>query len=480
MTALAFTDGFDESRSLPAMNRRCTNIYPKYFQDEEGNLVKTLLGTPGQNQLATTGSASTEINRGSEVLADIPYFVNGTSLHKLNSDFTTTSLGTVDGSGKVSIAENGIQLMVLSPGGKGYIYNKNTAVFAEITDSDFVVNGRPQVVIFIDGFFLASTDSKKFIVSDLNDGLAWAPLDFGTAESDPDIIVSVVNFKNQAHILGSRTIEAQDNIGGADFPFIRNGLFLDKGCRAKFSVVKTSGTFLFIGGDKNEEPAVWSLQGNGLVSVSNTGVELLLGDLSKTQLDAVSGYTYSQDKSTFVAFELPEVTIVYELETGKWHKRQSQVVDVAGVTQTVGWRSTAFLRAYDKLICFDRQDGRVGDVDPAFFDEYGSDILRVFDTTSFRDPEGRTFAIPKVEAIIEAGVGNAAVTSPKIRMRKSKNARTFEVERIRLMGLAGDFEHRPVWRRNGRFKRSAQFRFLMSDQVKTAVMGVEADIRVGR
>jgi len=302
-----FTDGFDQSVSLGAMNRQCTNWYPHFFTETgpQGTLVREprLFGTPGLTQLATTGAVVTEINRGSQLMAGVLYFVNGTSLYRLNADFTTTSLGTVAGNGKVSIAHNGIQIMVLAPGGNGYIYNKDTAAFTQITDPDFTANGNPQIVIFVDGYFMCSTDSKKFVISNLNDGTAWTATDFGTAESDPDAIVSLVNFRNEAYILGCTSVEAQDNVGGADFPFVRNGLFLDKGVTARFSVVKTSNTFMFIGGGDNEDSAVWAFRENGLVKISNTGVDLLLAALNDNQLDQVSSYAYSQDGSTFAAFD---------------------------------------------------------------------------------------------------------------------------------------------------------------------------------
>lgn len=477
---LTFTDGFDQSVSLPSMNRQCTNCYPKF--DQHGDVIeKRLFGTPGQSQLATTGSAATEINRGSNKMADVPFGVNGTNLYRLNSDLSvSSSLGAVDGTGKVSMANNGTQLMILVPGIDGYIWNEGTSTFLTITDSDFKANGLPQVVMFIDGYFMASTDTKKFIISELNDGLSWRALDFGTAESDPDVIVTLVNFKNEAYILGSETIEGDDNVPqGDDFPFIRNGLFLDKGAFAPFSVVKTTNTFMFIGGGKGEDPAIWSLQGNGLVSISNTGVELLLSALSSVEMAQVSAYSYRQDGSTFVAWELPGETILYDTDNGKWHKRKSQVVDGAGVTKTVGWRSTALLRAYGKLICFDTQDGRIGDISRDFFDEYGTEIQREFDINALR-ADKNVFAVPVLEVTIQAGVGDSATPNPKIRMKKSKNGSSFSGERVRSMGVLGDVDHRVVWRGNGRFKHLALFRILTSEKVRFVVIRVDAKIKVGR
>ena len=58
--------------------------------------------------------------------------------------------------------------------------------FLPITDAGFKANGVPEQVVFIDSFFLVTTDSKKFIRSDANNGLSWNALNFFTAEADPD------------------------------------------------------------------------------------------------------------------------------------------------------------------------------------------------------------------------------------------------------------------------------------------------------
>lgn len=479
MTALEIANGFNQSASLPSMNRQCTNWYPKFVED--GDVVlKRLIGTPGLSQL---NAGSSNANRGSHVMADVAYYVDGVTLFRLNSDFTPTDLSDIDsvditGSGQVFMADNGIQLMILVPGGSGFIFNHQTALLEEITDPDFTANGLPQALEFIDSYFMVTTDSKKFIVSAVNDGTSWNALDFGTAESDPDKIVGLVNFKNEAYIAGSETFEAQDNIGGTDFPFQRNGLFLDKGLFARFSIVNTSDTFMFIGGSANEDPSIYSLQGNSLVRISNTGIDLILSSLTTTEMDQVTGYTYAQDHSTFVVWNLPDEAIVYGVDTGKWHKRQSQVPDIAGNVNTTGWRATALITAYNKVICFDTQDGRVGEVSRDFFSEYGTEIQREFDPSPLRSEAA--FAMPRLEIKMEAGTGDATTTAPKIRMKMSRDAKTFTGERSRDLGAQGEFTKRAVFRRNGHFSDYAQPRFLFSETTKPVVLSVDAQIVGGR
>ena len=297
ITQLPIANGFYVSDSLPISAQECTNFYPNIVQTSALN-QETLLGTPGLSEVATTATPlDTQLNRGAHAMNGIPYFVNGTNLYKLTESsgtYSATNLGTIAGTNRVSMADNGTQLLVLVPSGNGYIYNHSTDAFAQITDSDFTANGNPQQVVFIDGYFCLTTDTKKFIVSSLNDGLNYNALDFGTAESDPDDIVSPVVFKNQLYIAGSQTIEAFQNIGGADFPFQRTGLFLSKGIAAPFSVKQIGDTFIFVGSGENESPAIWSLAGNQLTKVSTTAIDNLLDELTQTQVQAIYSWSYAK------------------------------------------------------------------------------------------------------------------------------------------------------------------------------------------
>ena len=177
MAQLPIANGSYVSDSLPISAQELIGLYPNLPQTEALS-QETLFGTPGLVQKATTGASRTDANRESEALNDIPYFVNGGKIFRMDSDFSTTEIGVVEGAGRVSMAVNLTQLMVLVPGGKGYIVTQDPDAIVEITDVDFTTtNGKPQYVVFVDGFFVVTTDDNKFIISALNDGTTWnAPL----------------------------------------------------------------------------------------------------------------------------------------------------------------------------------------------------------------------------------------------------------------------------------------------------------------
>lgn len=474
---LAHAEGFDISDSLAGLNRQSTNCYPKHFQivdplSGEPATDKQLYATPGLHLLNNDqlGDIS-KANRGSTKTADVPYFVNGTTFYRLNADFSITEFASppIKGNGQVSMSDNGKQVLIISPSaGEGYIFDVDANTLSLITDLDFQANGKPQHGIYVNSFFAVTTDTKRWIISAINDGTSWDVFQFGTAESDPDAIVAPVNFKDQVYILGTETVEGQSfSPSGTKFPYVQNNFILDKGLFAPFSVEKSSNTFMFIGGAKGEQPAIWGLQGTSLVKISNTGVDLKLGALTAAEIGQVTSFTYMEDSSFFIGWRLPNETIVYETTTAKWHLRRS--IDLG---LDIGWRAINLITAYNKLICFDAIDGRVGEISNDFFDEYGEDIHREFDIQPIR--LGQSFAIPRVEAQIEAGVGGQ--TDPILRVQTSRDGQKFGPDRQLLMGKIGERLKRLVARRLGHYPQYCALRFRCSEQVKFVIIRIEAEV----
>lgn len=480
MTSLPIANGFYLSDSLPISAQECVNWYPNIVQTQTLS-QETLFGTPGLTQLATSGVFQ-NINRGAHVMASIPYFVNGETLYRLNKttvagvdSFDLEDLGSIPGSSRVSMADNGTQLCIMIPGGNGYIFTDSPDTLTQITDADFTANGNPQYVVYIDGYFLFTTDSKKFIISDLNDGLAYNALDFGTAEADPDDIVAPVVFNNQLFIGGGETIEAFQNIGGAGFPFQRTGLFISKGFSAALGVIKTSNSFMFIGAGENESPAIWELAGSSVRKVSTTAIDSLLQDATETEISSTFAWSYAQNGAYFVGFTLPTTVIVYDTISQRWHERKSFINN----SQT-RFRANSVVQAYGRVLCGDSQDGRVGELDPDTYTEYSNCITRRVATQPFSN-QMQAFFVPSIELTVESGVGNTDVPDPAIRMDFSRNGgKTFEFDRQRKLGKIGEYSRRAIWRRNGRIPRFAVLRFTLTDAVKPVIIALTADMVAGQ
>jgi len=483
-TQLPITGGFYVSRSLPISSQMCKNAYV-HINQGGGLANESLFGTPGAHQLATSGIQQ-QANRGAHVMNGIPYFVNGTNLYRLNQiisaqgveSFTVSDLGTIEGEGRVSMANNNTQLCILSPGGKGYIFLE-PGTLTEIVDASFTANGNPQHVVYIDGYFLFTTDTKKFIISALNNGLAYNALDFGTAEADPDTIEAPIVQDNIVYIGGADTFEPFRNAGatvGAGFPFIRiQGGVLNIGVKSPFSLINAQETFFFVGGGKNDEPSIYGFTGSRFAPISTDAIDDLLGKLTETQLRNVFGWAYSQGGDRFVGFTLPTTTLVYELNSKKWHERKSFDI-VEDVATEFRYRVNSVVKAYGRILVGDSIDGRVGELDLDFYDEYGQNIITEFSTLPFSNI-GDPIFVPSIELTLESGVGNAEVPDPKITMLRSKDGKTWSDGITRSVGKIGEFGRRAIWRRQGRVPRMESFRWVMSDKVRKVFIKLEANIK---
>lgn len=480
-------DGEYQSDSLAISNQQAVNCYINIPQTPSFASV-TLLGAAGISQIATTGRVK-QVNRGCHVKAGKFYFVNGESLYRLDQGvdangaelFTPVLLGAIPGTARCSFADNGTQLMVVAPeSGDGWIINEAAGtVFQLITDSDFKANGNPQQVVFVDSFFVVTTDSKKFIKSAANDGLNWDPLEFGSAEADPDNIVTAIVNRNRLFVAGSETIEEFQNAGLGGFPFQRTGLVIPKGAFSPFGMVSIGDTFMWIGGGTNESPAIWQLAGNGAQKISTTAIDSELQDFSQADLQEAFAFSFAQKGAFFVAFSFPSVTFVYDIVTSKWHERRSRITNDRGLQEDIRWRVNSLATAYNRVICCDSQDGRIGVVDPEVYKEYDQLILREFSTITLYN-NGGAFAIPQAELTMESGVGNSDEPDPQIRLRTSKDAKKFNNSITKSVGKVGEFGARQIWRRLGRFARMSVLKWEYSAPCKFAVLKVTIGIKNGR
>ena len=479
VTTLPIANGFYQSDSLPISAQRCIGWYP-VVEQAPALSQETLRGTPGSTQVDTTGDLN-QANRGGWTFEDVGYFVNGEGLYRLEADETLTLLGVIVGTNRVVMVDNGTQLFILVPGvpSYGYVFTTGPDTLTPVTDPDFKANGEPQQVTFNDGYFVFTTNSKKFIISALNDGLTYSALDVGTAEANPDETVVPIVYRNQLFIGGSLTLEGFQNIGGSDFPYQRSGLFIDRGVRAPFSVAKLGGRIFFIGSGKDEGVAIWELAGNDTTRRSTVAVDSLLNSVSDAELADVFAWKYAEKGEYFICWALPTTTICYDLTTERWHERQSQVINAIGVTETVRSRINSLITAYGNRYVGDSQDGRIGRYESDVYREYGGEIIRPFTTQPFQN-NMESFLVSHLELTLESGVGNADVPDPHIKLEISKDGgKTWANGRVRRLGKVGEYQYRAIWRRIGRAARFDVYRFTLSAAVKPVVIQLTADILPG-
>jgi hypothetical protein len=303
------------ARSVNAADSRMVNLFPEIVP-EAGKEPAFLQRAPGLRLLATLGTGPV---RGLWQLGGFGYAVSGNTLYKIAPSWTSTALGSVAGTGPVSMADNGTQLFIAA-NGPSYIYNSNTNTFAQIADPDF-----PGAVTvgYLDGYFVFNEpNSQKIWVTSLLEGTQIDPLDFASAEGSPDGLLSILVSNREVWLFGTNSAEVWYDAGTADFPLQRiQGAFNEIGCAATYSVAKMDNGIFWLGADARGRGIVYRANGYQAQRISTHAVEWHIqqyGNLS----DAI-GYTYQQDGHSFYVLIFPQAdtTWVYDVATQAWHER---------------------------------------------------------------------------------------------------------------------------------------------------------------
>ncbi len=310
------------ARSVNAAANRMVNLFPEVVP-EGGKEPAFLQRCPGLRPLTLIGgsliASDTEGIRGLWAFGGYLYVAAGGKLYRVDQNYVQTEIGLINGSGPVSMADNGIQLFVAcNP--SAFIYNANTGVFAQITDPDF-----PGAVTvgYLDSYFVFNEpNSQRVWVTSLLDGTAIDPQDFASAEGNPDDIVSLIVDHREVWLFGNNTVEVWYNAGLADFPLARiEGAFMETGCLAPYSVAKLDNSVFWLGSDARGNGIVYRNQGYNAQRVSTHAIEWQIQQYGVLN-DAI-GYSYQQDGHSFYVLTFPtaQATWVFDVATGLWHER---------------------------------------------------------------------------------------------------------------------------------------------------------------
>ena len=348
------------ARSVNAADSRMVNLFPEVVPDG-GKEPAFLQRCPGLRLVATVGDGPI---RGMWKFGDFLYVASGGKLYRADGNFAVTELGLINGSGPVSMSDNGTQLFVAcNP--DAFIYNASTGVFAQISDPDF-----PGAVTvgYLDGYFVFNEpNSQRFWVTSLNDGTQIDPLDSFSAEGNPDNIVSLMVDHREVWLFGNNTIEVWYNAGLADFPLARiDGAFMETGCLAPYSVAKLDNSVFWLGSDARGNGIVYRNNGYNAQRVSTHAVEWQIQQYNVLN-DAI-GYSYQQDGHSFYVLTFPtaNATWVFDVATGAWHERAAW----DGV-QFRRHRSNCQANFAGKVLVGDWQNGGVYAFDPEVYDDSG-------------------------------------------------------------------------------------------------------------
>ena len=458
------------ARSVNAADNRMVNLYPEIVP-EGGKEAAFLQRAPGLRLLATVGTGPIRGLNSFDGNLDV---VSGESLYKVDSTYAVTLLGTVSGSSApVSMANNGTQLFVAC-NGPSFVYNSSTLAFGAITDPDFP---GALTVSYLDGYFVfIEPSSQRVWVTALNDPTSIDPLDFASAEGDPDGLISSIVDHSQVWLFGTSSVEVWYNSGNADFPLQRiEGAFNEIGCAATFSVAKLDNSLFWLGQDARGQGIIYRANGYTGQRISTHAVEWQIQQYADMS-DAVA-YTYQQDGHSFYVLNFPSAnaTWVYDVSTQAWHER-------------AGWINGSFVRHRGNCQTFFNQTITVGDYQNGNIYAFDMEVYADYDRVqkwlrTWRAlPTGQNNLKRTVQHTLqldcETGVGlvSGQGSDPQVMLRWSDDAgHTWSNEHWSGMGAIGQYGRRVFWRRLGMTVklRDRVYEASGTDPVKLTIVGAE-------
>jgi hypothetical protein len=399
--------------------------------------------TPGQDLFCDFGA--TPCRGGMEFDAlSVAYVVHRGTFYEVNNAGTKTNRGSLlTTSGRVSMADNGTQVMIVD-GTYGYIYNTSTNVFAQIVDADFPANA--VTVTFLAGRFIVNVaGSSRFYVSDLYDGTAWTALNFANAETSPDPIVAVLASNGQLILLGTRTTEYWGNSGALDFAFaLIQGTATEWGLAATWSLAKYDNSYTYLVKNRMGQVMVATINGYLPKPVSNVDVSALINDYSSAADASAYSYMLGQHPMYVINFPTAGKSWLYDGTTNIWTQLKS-----SGLTRHNAEFSFSLI---NKTIVADYSSGQLFVLTNTALTDNGASIERSITSETVASQDQDRITVDKFRVDIEVGVGVATGqgSNPQIGLEVSRdNGKTWGAQMWTTMGAIGDYALRAEWRRLG-------------------------------
>ena len=461
------------ARSVNAADNRMVNLFPEIVP-EAGKEPAFLSRCPGLKRKSAIGSGPI---RGLWKVNDIMYAVSGDTFYKVETYGRTrlkgTAIGTVTGTGPVSMSDNGTQIFIAcNP--DGFIYNTSTEVFAEITDPDFA---GAVTVGYIDGYFVFNEpNSSRFWVTELLDGTSVEPLAFASAEGDPDNLVSLVVDHREVWLFGTNSVEVWYDAGTANFPLQRiQGAFNELGCIAPYSVAKMDNSVFWLGADARGRGIVYRTNGYKGQRISTHAVEWQIQQY--TDISDALAYTYQQDGHSFYVLNFPtaNTTWVYDVATGAWHERAA-----FSNGEFYRHRGNNMCNFNGNIIIGDYENGNIYTFDLNVYADNGQPQkwLRSWRALPTGANNLTRTAQHAMQLDCETGVGinSGQGSNPQAMLRWSDDGgHTWSNEHWKSMGRIGRFGFRTIWRRLGMTLkiRDRVYEVSGTDPVRIYIMGAE-------
>ncbi len=402
------------------------------------------------------------------------YRVMGTKLVSVSSLGVVTELGDVGNGGQVTF-DYSFDRLGISSG--GHLYYWDGITLTKVTDPDL---GPVVDFLWVDGYFL-TTDGTSLIVTELLDPTAVDPLKYGSSEADPDPIVGVLKLRNEVYALNRYTIETFQNVGSDTngFPFQRvEGAQMMRGAIGTYAAcemqLEDNVGVAFLGGARNEPPAVWFGNNGSTFSISTREIDTLLQGYTEAQLALTVMEARTDKAHAWLYVHLPDQTLVYDAKASQAVNEPVWFILTTSLVGTGQYQARNLVWCYDQWLCGDPTASRVGTLTTAVSSHYGQVNGWEFGTVIIYN-EGRGAIFHELELVCITG--NVALEAdPTIWTSYTLDGQTWSQERPRSAGKQGERIKRLAWLQQGSMRHWRCQRFRGNSDAHISVARLEAAV----
>ena len=454
------------------------NGYAELVESRQGKATVAIYGTPGLKLFATL-PGSGPIRGMFSASNGRCFVVQGTQFFELFQTGSANVYGTLrTSSGPVVMDDNGVHLMAVD-GPTGYTLTFSSGAFAQIQDADFV--GADRVVSLNNYFLLNKTKTQQFYWTDPL-GIAFAPLDFASAEGFPDWIRSLLTAHSSIWLFGDFSTEVWGFTGNANAPFARvPSAFIQYGIAAPHSATLVGETVCWIAANKQGRGLVMQANGYTPERISTHAVETAIQRYPV--IDDALGWCEQREGHLFywLTFPTANATWVYDATAGLWHTRGA----MEPTTGQIGrHRANCHVLAFgNKHLVGDYENGHIYELDPETYSDNGDALVFEATMPPLFDADGlHRVAQRHLRLDCKVGIGldgNVVPGSAPVLMLRLSNdgGATWPIERTASLGASGRTHTLVDFRQLGSgYDRRCRIR--ITDPVPRVILGAVTDVEV--
>lgn len=404
------------------------------------------------------------IDRGGINWDGILYRVMGTDLVSIDENGVITTIGTVGGTGQVSL-DYSFDHLAIASSGQLWLYDGVT--LAQNVDSDL---GTVLDFAWVDGYF-ATTDGTYIIVTELNNPFSVNPLKYGSSEASPDPILAIQKVRNELAALNRYTIEFFENIGGDYFPFQRiEGAQINKGVVGTYACAVVNDMIAFVGSGFNEQHSVYLGINGQVTKIATSEIDQKLSTYTETQLSNIVVEHKIYNGHIHIMIHLPDQTMVYDLSASQAVGQQIWYTMDSGISSPAQYRAKNHVFAYNKWQVADPTSTAYGYLTDTISSHYGSIVTWNFSTQILYN-EGFGAIINQLELVATTGRNSNATT---ISTQYSTDGLTWSQEHPISTGSIGDRNKRLAWFMQGSMRHWRIQRFSGTSDAMISIARLEA------